>query len=154
MRVAAIAFDVILGALVALSTAIALTGGGVVTIAHRTIGLRSPDNPLIAVAVLLAVRYALLDRLPLFARSSWTKAACDRRAAILLERVWRAQPPAAVIVVIVCAVATVVKAAFAAGNPGFFSGDDVEVQEMSQAAVRQRSAISPVRSCARGFRRH
>jgi hypothetical protein len=130
-------FDLLLAALAAIPVAIALTGGGVIVIAHHAIGLRSPDNLLIALAVLLPARYRVLPRFPLFGRSAWTKEACERRAKAVFAWIDHPLRPAtaARYVVLACIVATMLKGALAAANPGFFSGDDVEVQEMSVSAL-------------------
>ena len=95
--------DTLAAALFALSVTIAVTGGGIVAIGHRTIGLRSPDHALIALALLLSLRYRLLARVPFFGRSVWSKAGLERAASMALERLARAPRPATAMYVVVAA---------------------------------------------------
>ena len=133
---------------------ILLTGGGVYTIGHLRVSARTPDNLLLFMAVVLAARYAI-RHIPWFA--VWPTEAAFRMADRFVGGVpaWaRALPLSsarrAVLVLIVASV--ILKAWFAATSPGFVTGDDVEIHEMSLGVLLHqpwpiwdlRSAVFPL----------
>jgi hypothetical protein len=115
-----------------------LTGGGAFHAFGIPIRLRSVDNPLTELTVLLLARYALAAYAPFLGLRRLTLAnpgarSLTRAARILaaLERMparrsWQALGA-------LTAMAIAVKLACAWWLPGFFSGDDVEVHEMTFA---------------------
>jgi hypothetical protein len=133
---------------------ILLTGGGVYTIGHLRVSARTPDNLLLFMAVVLAARFAI-RHIPWFA--VWPTEAAFRMADRFVGGVpaWaRALPLSsarrAVLVLIVASV--ILKAWFAATSPGFVTGDDVEIHEMSLGVLLHqpwpiwdlRSAVFPL----------
>lgn len=113
--------------------AIALTGGGVFDIGGLRVSARSVGNPVAALLLVGVIRYALagapgwLDR----RCTALVRSAHDALADLTGQRAWR-------IVFALAAFSLIVKLANAWSHPGFFSGDDVEVQEMSLAALFDR----------------
>jgi len=137
-RIAVLVLDLLLAIVSGVVAWILFTGGGSITISTHRISMTGIDNPLIALAILGCCRYFVRAQ-PFFGWRRWKWSLLDRRAQQMLSALrrvladtphttaWRA-------VVAILIVATAVKIIFAYYNPGFFSGDDVEVQEM---ALRQ-----------------
>lgn len=132
-------FDAV--ALIAAGAAIviALTGGGSLTLMGHVIRAHSVGNPLLFLAVWGLLRYRFihvpllliptlsLERLP--AHSLRAIGWCERALRTVSRR------GALAIVCGVAASITAVKLALVLGHPGFFSGDDVEVHEMTLNAL-------------------
>lgn len=124
--------------------AIGATGGGMLTMGSLRIGMRSVDNPLLIVFVLAVVRYGLRGWGPFLLRSKWGLANADASVIRGLTSVdaWDrsvAVRTGRVLLIGGCLAVIAVKAFNAWRSPGFFSGDDLEVQEMSLSALGRLS---------------
>ena len=110
--------------------AIAITGGGIFDVGGTRISARSVGNPLAALLLIGLIRYALAGAPASLATrcASLVRGTHHWLAALTPPRAWR-------IVLALAFLTLAVKLANAWGHPGFFSGDDVEVQEMSLAAL-------------------
>ena len=112
---------------------ILLTGGGVYTIGHVRVSARVPDNILLLVGVVLAIRYAIRD-IPWFA--VWPTESAVRVSERVVSAVpaWARQLPlssARQILLVLVVASVALKAWFAGTSQGFVIGDDVEIHEMS-----------------------
>ena len=119
---------------------LALFRGGVFTVADQRVSATGVDNPLIALTLLGTLRYLALRRVPLFGLERWPMTSLESGArSILIEHLRRIEtmtPRGATRVgALGVALAIVVKAVLAWSYPGFFSGDDVEIHEMSIGAL-------------------
>jgi len=152
VRLLLFACDVALSAALLVATTIAATGGTRVAVGRATISLRSVGNLLIAAAALAVVRYAFRERLPFLANGRWRLDHIGPRATRWLagsvSRLAALPPGRALSIVAGVALAgAVIKLANAILHPGFFSGDDVEIHEMSLGvALGQRWPIWELRS--------
>jgi hypothetical protein len=133
-RAFAVSLDLLLLAAAGIIVFILLSGGGVYTIGQARVSLRSADNPLLVFAVLLLARYRVRTWAPWL--GVWPTArvwdATDRllHTAPAWARSVDPRPGArAVLALALCAFA--LKCWYAATSPGFYSGDDVEIHEMS-----------------------
>ena len=133
--VAALVLDVLTVVAVAAASAIVMSGGFEIHLGGLAVRARTVRNPALALAILSAVRAFLIQAAPLFLRvrhldlrtlaglavrataPSANKAAAGRRAALLA--------------IAVIFAASSITLANAWVHFGFFSGDDVEIQEMS-----------------------
>jgi hypothetical protein len=123
---------------------IALIGGAVVTLGSVRIGLRSVDNPILILAGLSIIRYGIRTWGPFLGLARWDLADIDRVPIRLLLDVRRwttTARPVTIKTILLCAFVAVVavKGYNAWRSPGFFSGDDLEVQEMSLSALGRLS---------------
>jgi hypothetical protein len=122
--------DLLLLVLAAAAVAIAITGGGVFTIAGTRISAHTADNSVAALLVVGLIRYAIAGAPGWFERrcDALVRGIHDGLAHLTSRRAW-------LLVLALSIVTLAVKLANAWGHAGFFSGDDVEVQEMSLAAL-------------------
>ena len=139
-RIIALLLDTLMALLGALSAWIIVTGGSVIFVRGQRISLTGVDNPLLGLTVLLVMRWAAFRSIPWLGVSRWTPVDTEIRAQHVVTRMAArisalTDTGAARLVVCGLVAATVVKLLLAWANPGFFSGDDVEVQEMSIGAV-------------------
>jgi len=152
--VLAVVLDCLLLSAIVAALFILLTGGGVYTIGHMRVSARVPDNLLLFVAVVLAARYAIRD-IPWFA--VWTTEGAVRVAERVVSAVpaWARELPlssARQILLVLVVGSVVLKTWFAATSPGFVTGDDVEIHEMSLGLLLHqpwpiwdlRSAVFPL----------
>ena len=135
-RTIALVADALVLALALAVLAIIVTGGGVFFAGGQRISATGVDNPLLILSLLATLRYVLLRRVPVFGVERWSVASLEDQARTTVTRFLRyieALPARAAIltVALTVAVATVIKLLLAWVYPGFFSGDDVEVHEMS-----------------------
>jgi 4-amino-4-deoxy-L-arabinose transferase and related glycosyltransferases of PMT family len=140
--------DVLLLALLAAVLVIVATGGGVVHAFGTLVRARGVDNPIWAMTGLVVLRHALRDW-PFLGVARWQTDALVRRAAG-----WAVRQVSALFSKPLRAVASVSIAVFlirvllAWTSPGFFSGDDVEIHEMTLGALlHQRWSVWDLR-CA------
>ncbi len=153
-RVLAFCLDCLFITATAAALFILLTGGGVYAIGHLRISARAPDNLLLLLGVVLAGRYAIRD-IPWFAL--WPTEPALRLADRFVSAVpaWARElrPRSAHRILLVLVVASVaLKVWFAATSPGFVTGDDVEIHEMSLGMLLHqpwpiwdlRSAVFPL----------
>jgi hypothetical protein len=118
-----------------LVAALLLTGGGYFRFGTLTIAAHSPDNSLLALAVLLAGRFPFRHRRPFLGIDSLSAVAiedaCDRwlKWVDTLAREQVSLVPT--VVLFVAGLSLLLKTYFAVSNPGFYSGDDVEIHEMT-----------------------
>jgi hypothetical protein len=136
----ALALDVAIVALFCLVVWVGATGGGAFEILGTRVTARDTGNPLLFITIAAGARYALrraapflgIPRLSLREIDLRAREAChsiDRRLALM------SGSAASRLVVALVVTAIAIKAAFAWNDPGFYSGDDVEVQEMSLKAL-------------------
>ena len=137
----AIAIDALASAILITVAAIVLTGGTTVQMGRIKIGLHSPDNLLWLLLLLLAARYAVRDWSPLLGRSSWPvshtltgawRFVANADAWLGSVRASSAHKYLALLVIL----AVSVRILNAWLSAGFYSGDDVEIQEMTISALR------------------
>jgi hypothetical protein len=121
------------------SVVIALTGGGRLDVMGRAIRAHSVGNLLLFLAIWVAVRYGLrhvpllrMPALPLAQLPAHALRAVDWVAGEL-ERVTSRR--ALLVVCGMAAAVTLLKVTLALAHPGFFSGDDVEIHEMTLRAL-------------------
>ena len=132
---ATILIDLLLLGLLASVLVIVATGGGVVHAFGNVVRARGVDNPLWAMTGLVLVRYALRGR-PLLGVRRWQADAVVRRTAdwsvgrvsALFSRPLRA-------VAFLSIAVFLIRVLLAWTSPGFFSGDDVEIHEMTLGAL-------------------
>lgn len=141
-RAIAFLLDALMVLLGALTVWIIVTGGAVIFVRGQRISLTGVDNPILAVVLLCAIRYVALRSIPWLGAPRCDLARIDSRAQLLVARMQSRIPAlphhdAVRLVLGAILAATAVKASLAWTNPGFFSGDDVEVQEMSLRALWQ-----------------
>lgn len=139
-RALALILDATLLALLALILVIAGTGGGVFHVGEVRIRARSVENPIWIASVLILLRYSIRGWSPFLGRRHWPLASLlDRARIFVLQRIpdglatWFTRPVRGLMVI--AAAACIVKLLLAWTSPGFFSGDDVEVHEMSLAVL-------------------
>ena len=140
--VGSIAFttDTLIAVLIVAIALITVSGGAVVSLRGHRVSATGVDNPLLAVILLAATRYILMRRIPWFGAAASTPQHLDglsrrlvAQAGDHLASIKPARAAQAVLGALVTAM--LVKALLAYANPGFFSGDDVEVQEMTLRAL-------------------
>jgi hypothetical protein len=154
-RVAAVLLDLLILAVFAVLLLLVVTGGGVYYVGGIRIRARSVDNPVLMLSALVVLRYTLRQ---------WTASGTANRVdswidtgvTLVTERIPSGitrlfgKPVAAL--ALVAAATFVTKVLLAWSSPGFFSGDDVEIHEMSLGALlgkdwpvwKLRSAFFPL----------
>jgi hypothetical protein len=116
------------------------------------VGVHSPQNPVVIATALLCLRVAAWPNVPLLCVRDWSVDRWDGFLSAWLvalrTRLEVLPRRTAVGWVLVCvAVTTAIKAWNAVAHPGFFSGDDVEIHEMTLGVMFGRDwPISPLRS--------
>ena len=137
--VVAILLDVLVLVMLAAVALIILTGGGIFHVGAATVRARSVENPLWVVTGLILLRY-WLRRWPLLAVKRWPadgmlavarRAVCAWSSGIASGFV---RKPLLSIGCLSLAVLAV-RLLLASQYPGFFSGDDVEIHEMTLGAL-------------------
>ena len=139
-RVGVFILDVLIVCVAGAIVTIAATGGGSIVLGGQTITAHSLRNPFVWFACLLVLRLLCRRVAPFLAVRSWDVSLADRVALRWLDSflaklsaaraadVWR-------ICAVVSVLVLVLRLFLAWQHPGFFSGDDVEVQEMSFARL-------------------
>lgn len=146
---AAILLEIAIFAFLLLLLYVVLAGGGVFHLGDIRIRARSADNPVWILTALLLARYALevsafRPRISPFARmlnaaAVWTDGLASGRRPI-----WKTP---AVLVLALAAATFTLKVLIAWSSPGFYSGDDVEIHEMSIGLLLgQRWSVWELRS--------
>lgn len=134
-RVGWLAADLLIAALGILVLFIAVTGGGVLSLRGHSISMRSVDNPLVALVILGGLRWWLGPTQGFLGNRAWTRERLEQASASLIARTGAtisARPRLAIRVVLAATLLSLsIKIAIAVAHPGFFSGDDVEIHEMS-----------------------
>ncbi len=139
-RVLSVLLDLAIVFLILVVGLIVITGGGALQVAGLRVRARTVDNPLAILAIAIGLRYAAARWAPFLSVARWPIDAClagglrlvTERLPALLARL--AMHPMRTVGVIAGAV-LVVKGLLAWSSPGFFSGDDVEVHEMSMGVL-------------------
>ena len=131
-RLIATLLDVVI-VVAALIVFYALAIGGTLSIGTIHIGLRSADNPVLLLGAAMALRYACRTW-PGLGILSRAAAGIDRFSADTLSD-FHARVMSARWVLAIALITLILKIWFAASSPGFFSGDDVEVHEMTLSAL-------------------
>jgi len=139
-RLTAFAIDALIAALAGVILFLLLTGGGVYRVGGVRVSLRSVDHPLLILSGLLLIRFALRSWGPFLANPKWQVRDVEQRAQAMLTggaRSLDAWPLRAArhALSAVMAFALLVKSALARLSPGFYSGDDVEIHEMTFSAL-------------------
>jgi hypothetical protein len=114
-----------------------VTGGGTFDVASIHSRLRSVDNPIWELTALMALRFALRMQSPFLGLPRFGLSEIDRQSLAAARSALRSLGAAAPhrSILATCIVALVVKLTAAWCLPGFFSGDDVEIHEMTFAAL-------------------
>jgi glycosyl transferase family 22 (putative mannosyltransferase) len=141
-RVAAAVYDVVLLTVAATIALVISTGGGEFDLSGRHVSVHSLGVPVAAATVLLLVRFRL-PRVPFLGFTSIRINDIDSRVASATWRVAEAsrdlsRERALRIMFVLSIAALAIKAGTAVAHPGFFSGDDVEVQEMTLGRLLHR----------------
>jgi Alg9-like mannosyltransferase family len=128
--------DALLAAAAGVVAFVMLFGGGVFSVGTVRVSLRSPDNPLVGFSLLWALRFSIRAWAPWFGVRRWPTAALWNRCRNVLSAVggWSESLTASQgkRIVLTLAVASVcLRSWYASTSPGFFSGDDVEIHEMT-----------------------
>lgn len=133
MPVVWLAADVLLAAVAASAVLIGVTGGTTLVVHDVTVRLHSTGNLLGAWSLIAAARCLLGPRRGFLGVPAWTPIALDRQARTFLPglRSWLTPERALRLAGAVVLAATAVKVTNAVLHPGFFSGDDVEIHEMT-----------------------
>lgn len=140
MALVAVALDVAIVALFSLVVWVAATGGGAFELLGLRVTARDTGNPLLFITIACVARYALRRSVPFLGIPRLSLRDLDVRALAAwqwlddrLALTRRRAGSRLVLALVVTAIA--IRAAFAWHDPGFYSGDDVEVQEMSLKAL-------------------
>jgi hypothetical protein len=136
----AVLLDTLLLLLLLIVAFIVLSGGGEFVVNGQRISVRTIGNPLLFANAILLLRIVFFRRVPLFLHRTWyldDLAYSARRQVSRLEHllVSSAALRGTGYLAALIALATAVKLANAYAYPGFFSGDDVEVHEMTFASL-------------------
>jgi hypothetical protein len=140
LAAAAVAIDVLIAGCLLVIAYVIFSGGGVFDLAGVRVSARSTGNPVAWALALAALRYWLLRSVPLFGIAALSiealeAAALDgwRRLRLTLSTLDVRR--AALFVTAVSALSLAVRLVNAGSSYGFFSGDDVEIHEMTFAAL-------------------
>lgn len=137
-RAASLVLDASVLVLAGLVFLIAVTGGGILQAGDIRIRARTVENPIWILTALIALRYAARNWGPFLGVRRWpVPSLIDAARRLVLERMpdgllaslanpWRG-------LLAIAVGACLIKLLQAWTSPGFFSGDDVEVHEMSLA---------------------
>jgi hypothetical protein len=143
-RLLAFLNDLLIVAGIAIVLAILLSGGGRISVAGVRISARSVDNPLALLSALLIMRFMIRGWAPVLGVRRWPTsrawAAC-RDLTHSFDR-WAhgsSRQTALRIVWVLAAASLCLKIWYAARYAGFYSGDDVEIHEMSLRALLHRN---------------
>jgi hypothetical protein len=135
-----VTLDTALITVVAVIGVIAITGGGVLHVGEFRVRARTVGNPIWIAALLIVLRYAIRSWSPFLGWARWPlPSLIERGRTLVLAGIpdvlvrWFSRPLRGLLVV--AALACTVKLLLAWSSPGFFSGDDVEIHEMSLAAL-------------------
>ncbi|MBA2304611.1 MAG: hypothetical protein H0W08_18540, partial [Acidobacteria bacterium] len=127
-------------ALLAVVVLIVVTGGGVIEVAGMRVRARTVENPIWILAAAITLRYATRFWSPFLCIKRWPVEALIAaglrlvvdwipvRATGVFRRPWLG-------LAVVGCVAFLLKVFLASTSPGFFSGDDVEIHEMSMGVL-------------------
>jgi hypothetical protein len=132
--------DLLLLGLTAVMLFVLLTGGGVFFIGGTRISVTSIGNPLLAWLLVATLRWWLGRMTPFLAIRSLRLDTLDERAVSLWRRISHAlrtisEQQAMHLVIATATGSLVVRLANAYWHYGFFAGDDVEIHEMTLAAL-------------------
>jgi Alg9-like mannosyltransferase family len=132
--------SVVLDAAICLATAVALdislTRGFAFTVGHSAIRVDNAGNAIVIISVLVALRYLTRKSVPFIGLRSLPLSRFGSTAADWLSRCRRdssvlAKKYGTRLVAVVILSAALIKITNAVSHPGFFSGDDVEIHEMT-----------------------
>ena len=134
--------DGVIVLLLALMAAIVVTGGWQVQLSGRTVSMRSIDNLLLVVAVLIGGRLLRPDAPLLWSRVTTVRSLADgSRAAWQRVHAWLTaidRRGATRVILILAVLATAVRLYNIVVHFGFITGDDVEIHEMTLGRVLGR----------------
>ena len=135
IRVLSAALDLSILLVLAASLTIIATGGGLVTVRGVALRARSVENPLWVLTGLVLLRY-MTRSWPVFGVRRWSVGSIlNSGARLVLERcpdkAARMFSGRMTGIVSLAAIVFTIKVLVAAISPGFYSGDDVEVHEMT-----------------------
>lgn len=136
--------DSVIAVLAAFIAVVTVSGGGVFEWAGVRVSARSIGNPLVALLLSYALRWWSSPTLPFFAFTAVTPKSLEERSLALLEtfvaKLQELSIASAVrIVAVLSAAVLIVKLSIILGHPGFITGDDVEIQEMTLGHLLGRS---------------
>jgi hypothetical protein len=131
-RLLALVCDLLLLVALAIALLVTLTGGGVFDVGGQTVSVTRTGNPLGAFALLALVRYVWLGQVPFLRAASAPRETLDRYADSLLRSIRAGGTPAGCsFLVALVAVTCVLRVINAWSHPGFVTGDDVELHELT-----------------------
>lgn len=126
--------------LLAVIVFILITGGGAFQLGSIRLRLRSVDNPIWELAALLGLRFLLRRQAPFLGLPRLDLSNVDRLSLSIargvLSRLGTAEARRWILAA--CVVAVAVKTLLAWSLPGFFSGDDVEIHDMTLGTLLGR----------------
>ena len=134
--------DLLILLILASVVAIIVTGGGRVHVLGISVRARGLENPIWLLTGLMVLRYVISQRPFLGTRRLPVDSLFERGAGLVFERLptaatRRLTKPFAGIIYLTTAV-FLVKVFLAATSPGFFSGDDVEIHEMTLGVLLRK----------------
>lgn len=137
VRAVCLLLDIAIVGLLLVILLILVTGGAAFHIGTTHLRLRSVDNPIWELTALIAVRFALRRQSPFLGLPRFDLLHVDRQSLAAADSALRRLGDTAAHrwILATCIGALVVKATAAWCLPGFFSGDDVEIHEMTLATL-------------------
>jgi hypothetical protein len=133
-RISAWFLDLVLLVSGAATLIVAATGGGAFTLASIRISLTSTGNPVALAALAAAARYLAYPRIPFLWFPRRTPEALDAIASRIREELLhhgRARAGSARILAVIVIGSILLRLANALAYPGFVTGDDVEIHQMT-----------------------
>ena len=135
----AVVVDLLLISVLLVALYVGLTGGAVFNLAGHALRVNTSGNSLAAFAVLALARYLWLGNVPFLLRGEPARAAIDRVVDSLVTRL-RGGPDVDIsttrrVMWTVASISLALRLDNAAFHPGFVTGDDVEIHEMTFNAL-------------------
>jgi hypothetical protein len=132
--------DVVILTLGGVTLWIIASGGTSFTVSGVRISVRGVDNPVLLLALACVARYFLREWSPFLGLQRWNLNEVDAAAFTSMTRLvtWLSRmgkTRAIGAIATITAISIVIKLALAWSSPGFYSGDDVEIHEMSLGAL-------------------
>jgi hypothetical protein len=128
----AILIDLLAGLLFILIVLVAITGGFTFTLLGRVVRVTTTGNPILFVSTLGFFRYCCLRAVPFFGVSRWAPSHWDDLATSFLARVnSRHDQPSRPLLILTLGLSVALRLVNAWSHPGFITGDDVEIHEMT-----------------------
>ncbi len=134
-RALSVAIDVLVLVAISVVVFVALTGGTVFTLSGASVSVKTTGNPVTFAAFLGCLRYFCFQSIPLFGVVNWTPARLDEIGALVLARLSveadNVRTHAGAVLGVTLVISTILRLLNAWAHPGFTTGDDVEIHEMT-----------------------